>query len=156
MFRKYFVYLALFVSSLSWAVPKPGDWVGGAGIGLIFDGSLFLLTPQLEYIHDSTVRYGGLVQLGLASGTLATISGSLRYTFPTRRPKLQPFVEGALGLAIASLYRDSIGVHLMMAAGLDYDVTPDFTIGTTFRFNFAPPLDSFFVSWPIAVGRLRF
>ncbi|MEZ4749258.1 MAG: hypothetical protein R3B54_01135 [Bdellovibrionota bacterium] len=86
---------------------------------------------------------------------MATFSGSLRYTFPTRRPKLQPFVEGALGLAISS-FGNNVGVHLMMAGGLDYDVTPDFTIGTTFRFNFAPPVDSFFVSWPIAVGRLRF
>jgi hypothetical protein len=37
--------------------------------------------------------------------------------------------------------------------GVDYQIEHGIAIGTMIRANFAPPLQTFFLSWPIVVGR---
>ncbi len=154
--KKLFISIVILASTAAHAAPRPGDWIGSLGLGLTISPETFLLSPQLEYVHNQNLSYGALIQLGLASGTLVTISGDARYTFSTNNAKLHPFVEGALGLAIASGFGNNVGVHIMFGGGIDYDLTSDISVGTAFKFNFAPPVDNFFLSWPIGTLRIRF
>lgn len=136
------------------AVSVPSRYLGGVGMGLIFDPTLFLLAPQLEYLHSTRFHYGGLVQLGLGDVVLGTASGLVRYLFTIRDPRWKPSVEGAFGIAFASGSGDNVGVHIMFGGGIEYQIDRDWSLGTTIRFNFAPPMDTFFVSWPLLVARL--
>lgn len=142
------------------ALPAPqtrGQWQASMGMGLTFSPEMFLLMPQIEYVHSRNVSYGGLIQLGLRGGvTLFTGSASIRYSFDVSHRSINPFVEGGAGIAAASGFVDSFGVHLHIAGGIDYHVSHSFSVGSLIRLNFAPPIDTFFLSWPIVVGRIRF
>ena len=134
---------------------QTGEWIASGGFGLTFSPTLVLLSPQLEYIHDSRLSYGPMIQAGLGDATLVTFTGSARYQIGNH-PKLHPNVEGGLGLAVgSSLFGSSVGVHILVGMGADFVVDSSLSIGTSFRMNFAPPLDTFFLSWPIAVARLK-
>lgn len=132
------------------------EWIMGGGLGLTISPSTFLLSPQLEYIHSDRLTYGPLIQMGIESYVLFTVSGTARYAFG-HHPKVKPSVEGGLGLAIASSsFASSVGVHIMMGMGLDYQIDHEFTLGTMIRANFAPPLKTFFLSWPLFLARMEF
>ena len=132
-----------------------GSWIVSGGFGLTFSPTLVLLNPQLEYVHDSHLSFGPMIQAGLGDATLVTFSGTVRYQIGTH-PKLRPNVEGGLGMAVASAYyTSSVGVHIMFGMGADYMIDNSLSVGTSFRVNLAPPVDTFFLSWPLVVVRLK-
>lgn len=131
-----------------------GSWIVSGGFGLTFSPTLVLLSPQLEYVYDSRLSYGPMIQAGLGDATVVTFSGTVRYAIGNH-PKLRPNVEGGLGMAVGSGYRNNVGVHIMFGMGADYMIDNALSVGTSFRVNLAPPLDTFFLTWPLAVVRLR-
>ncbi len=83
-----------------------------------------------------------------------TASGALRYIINNDR-KLRAGFELGLGLtAASSKFGDSsVGILVHFGMGMDYWVIPDMAIGTLFRANLAPPVKTFFFSWPMIIGR---
>lgn len=154
MTKSFLILLALFGTPL-WAInPTKGDWIGSGGAGVSLSPTLMMISPQLEFVYSPDVSVGLLSQLGFgATGTLFTLSGTGRLTF-ARKGKMYPNVEGGIGLALANeLFDHSLGVHLHMGFGLDYMIDQSTAIGTMLRFNFAPPLKSMFITWPLLIGR---
>lgn len=131
-----------------------GQWIGSGGFGLTFSPTLIMITPQLEYVYKPNLSIGPLAQLAFGdNGILFTASGAVRWTF-RRQGSVHPVVEGGLGLATASsLFNSSFGVHVLAGFGADYVLDDTTSIGTMLRLNFAPPLKSMFVSWPVIIGR---
>lgn len=151
---RVFLFLFFFsLSAFSMNVNK-GDWIGSGGAGVSLGPTLMMISPQLEFAYDSDVSFGVLSQLGFgATGTLFTLSGTARLQF-AKRGKMIPSVEGGIGLALANeLFPDSFGVHLLAGFGFDYIIDQSTSVGTMLRFNFAPPLKSMFVTWPLLIGR---
>lgn len=158
MLKKLFVIGGFLACAASFSAPQSrGQWAASMGMGLTFSPEMFVLTPQVEYIHSRNVSYGGLIQLGLRGGaTLFTASASIKYAFDVSHRSLNPFVEGGAGIAASSGFVDNFGVHLHIAGGLDYHISHSFSVGSLIRMNFAPPVDNFFLTWPIVIGRIRF
>jgi hypothetical protein len=165
MLKKTFAFFLLaFLCSPSFAAHRHsaeratasehvGEWVASGGIGLTIAPTLFLLSPQLEYVVKPHILVGPLVQLGISDWVLFTggISGRILIG---HHPRVKPCLEGGLGIAVASAnYASSVGVNIHFGIGMDYQVDPDIAIGTIIRANFAPPLKTFYLSWPILMGR---
>ena len=146
-----------FLSRLSFAAPATGDWLGGGGFGLTLGPTLVMLSPQLEYVYKPDVTFGSLVQMGFAGdGVLFTVSGTYRRVLGDEKAKVRPTFEGGLGLALASnLYASSVGVHILAGGGIEYVYDKNLTLGSMLRLNFAPPLKSLFVSWPMIIARFK-
>lgn len=147
--------LTLALSALTAAPAHAKGWIFSGGLGLTISPDLFLINPQLEYIHDARLTYGPIVQVAVGNGgAIFTMSGSVRYLLGNH-PKFKPAVEGGMGLAVASsLFTSSVGVHIMMGMGFDYKLDNQISLGTMIRGNFAPPLKTFFLSWPLAMFRM--
>lgn len=150
----FYVLSSFFISGAAFSMGQKGDFVGSAGMGIMTSPTLFLISPQLEYVHRSDLNLGGLAQMGLGGGgVLFTASGTVRHFFGGN-PRVRPCVEGALGLSLASsLFSSSVGVHIGAGMGFDYIIDKRTAIGTMIRLNFSPPLKSFFLSWPIVTLR---
>ena len=58
-----------------------------------------------------------------------------------------------LGLAVGSAASSAVGVHIMFGMGVDYVIDSRLRLGTVVRANLAPPMDTFFLSWPIIMAR---
>lgn len=155
---KKIVLAFLLTVSVSSHADKPqghlSRYVGTLGMGITVDPTLFMLSPWLEYLHSPNFSYGGLVQLGISSGVLMTGSGTVRWRFPIRYENVWPVAEGGFGMAFASGGGTSVGVHILAGGGVDYRISNDVTLGTDLRLNFAPPLDTFFLSWSILQARV--
>lgn len=146
------VILLGFLISLS---GRCDTWLASGGFGLTFSPTLVLLSPQLEYPYKPRVYVGPLLQLGIGDATLFTGTGTVRYLVGDH-PKFKPCFEGGLGVAAGgSSFSSSMGVHILLGMGFDYQVEPDMSVGTVFRANFAPPLKTFIMSWPLIVARFR-
>lgn len=156
MKAKFFILAMGFflVSGRVCAMGVRGDFVGSAGLGILTSPTLLLISPQLEYVHNRDLLLGGLAQMGLGKGgVLFTASGTVRHFFGGS-PRVRPCVEGALGLSLASsLFSSSVGVHIGAGMGFDYVLDKRSVIGTMIRLNFSPPLNSFFLTWPIVTLR---
>lgn len=130
-----------------------GGWVASGGFGFTMSPTLVLFNPQMEYIYDPHIYIGPMIQAAVGDATLVTFSGTVRY-FVGDHPKFKPCVEGDLGLAVGSSYfGSSAGLHLGFGMGFEWVLEPNLRIGSLFRGNFAPPVKTFFLSWPIAVIR---
>lgn len=151
--KNFILAIACFAAAVSSAsIPaKKGDWIMGGGFGMMFNPSLVLFSPQLEYVYDSNLLVGPLVQI--APGTLGVVftASAAARMFIGSHPKLKPCLEGGFGFAMVGA---SPGVLIHGGMGFDYIVDNKITIGTMFRANFAPPATTFFVTWPIIVGRI--
>jgi hypothetical protein len=155
--KNFIIFIStLFVlfSSRSHAMGTKGDFIGSAGMGIMTSPTLFLISPELEYVHSDEVTLGGLAQMGLGGGgVLFTASGKVRHFFGGS-PRVKPCVEGGLGLTLASsLFSSAVGVHILAGMGFDYILDKRTSIGTMIRLNFSPPLQSFFLSWPMVTMR---
>ena len=130
---------------------RSSGWIGSAGIGLWIDPSLFLLSPQLEYVYRPNLYFGPLVQLGLGSGTLFTATATGRFIIGHSRVK--PSVEAGLGMAFGS--GGGVGLHIPIGIGADYQLEPGIALGTLIRGNIivGSGFNSFSVSWPLIIGR---
>ncbi|MBI4403389.1 MAG: hypothetical protein HY537_04470 [Deltaproteobacteria bacterium] len=159
------ILIVLLFSSAVFAAPAQkksehhGHWMGAGGLGFSVGPGTFLLAPQLEYAFRHNLLWGVAGQVGFGEQTLFTLSATGRYLVQgIEVPHLKPFVEGGLGLAgftgqLAT--QSSIGFHILLGLGADYQITPDISLGSVFRANFAPPAKTFFFSWPVIVGRMR-
>lgn len=148
------VTAALAMPGRAHAFGTRGSWIASGGFGLTISPTLVLLNPQLEYVQRSNLFIGPMIQAGLGDpGVLFTASGTARLLIG-HHPKLKPAIEGGLGIAFASsAFASSVGVHILVGMGVDYFVDKDIAIGTMIRANLAPPVKTFFLSWPIIVGR---
>lgn len=151
---KTIILFLIWGTSVFALTPQKGDWIGSGGAGVSLSPTLMMISPQLEYAYTPDISFGVLSQLGFgATGTLFTLSGTGRITF-AKKGKMYPCAEGGLGLALANdLFPQSLGVHMMVGFGVDYVIDQATSIGTMLRFNFAPPLQSMFITWPLLVGR---
>lgn len=132
-------------------------WIASGGFGLAigsFGGTLVLLTPRLEYVRSPRLFLGPLVQVGIGSDSVFAASGSIRYLVGNHA-KVRPCFEGGIGMAFATnaIQNQSVGILIHMGMGVDYQVDPNFSVGTIFRANIAPPLDNFFLTWPLVIAR---
>lgn len=135
--------------------PSQGkEWIASGGLGLTVSPTLLMINPQLEYVYRPNLFFGPMIQAGLGDvGTLFTFSGTVRYLVG-HHPRVRPALEGGLGLAVgSSSFSSSVGVHITFGMGVDFVLEPTIILGTMIRANFAPPLDTFFMSWPIIVAR---
>ena len=151
----YILVLPLVLSSFTEirAFGNRGSWIASGGFGLTVSPTKLLLSPQLEYVSKSNFFFGPLVQAGVGDpGVLFTGSFTGRYLIG-HHPKVKPAVEGGLGIAAGSGFSDSVGVHIMFGMGMDYIIDNTIAFGTMIRANFAPPMKTFFLSWPIGVIR---
>ncbi len=131
----------------------PGKWILSTGLGLTISPTLFLLNPQFEYVIAKNLTIGPMLQVGMGDATLFAVTGTVRYTF-NQNAKIKPSLEGGLGMAIgSSSYASSVGVNISMGMGCDYVVDRYIRFGTMIRGNFAPPLKTFYLSWPIVMAR---
>ena len=55
----------------------------------------------------------------------------------------------------SSLYSSNVGVHILAAGGVDYVYDKNLTLGSMIRLNFAPPLKSMFLTWPMIIARYK-
>ena len=152
-FRRYFVLLCL--SSELFAVST--DYMVSTGFGLAvgaMDSTQFLVSPHLEYIKTPRLYLGPLVQIGISDSLLFGASASVRYMVGNHA-KIRPSFEGGIGLAFTTspVADPNIGLLIHVGMGMDYQIDPNFAVGTLFRINMAPPLDSFFLSWPVIIAR---
>lgn len=151
-----FTLSQIFLVSKSPGMVNKGDWLGGGGFGLTLSPTLLMISPELEYVYSPNLNFGSLVQMGFGSGVIVTVSGTCRGIWGDPSEKLRPTFEGGLGLAMASgVSNDSVGVHILVGGGFDYVYDKNLTLGSMIRFNFAPPLKSMFLSWPMIVARYR-
>jgi|LakMenEpi03Aug12_release.lakeMendotaPanAssembly.Ray.scaffolds.fasta_scaffold72064_4 hypothetical protein len=150
----FLLVLGVFISARSHAMGNRGDFVGSVGMGILTSPTLFLLSPELEYVHNQDLNIGALAQMGLGNGgVLFTASGKVRHFFGGSA-RVKPCVEGGLGLSLSSsLFSSAVGVHIEAGMGFDYVLEKNMSIGTMIRLNFSPPLKSFFLSWPIVTLR---
>jgi hypothetical protein len=131
-----------------------GGWIFSGGLGLTISPDLFMITPQLEYVHDARLTYGPLVQVGVGNNvSLITTSMSLRYTLGNH-PRFKPNLEGGLGVAFFSGLGTSVGVHILAGMGFDYKLDNQMSLGTMIRLNLAPPVKTVFLSWPLILFRM--
>lgn len=157
MQTKIFLRLGLLLILSSFtraqAFGNQAGWIASGGFGLTVSPTKLLLSPQLEYVSKSNFFFGPLVQAGVGDpGVLFTGSVTGRFLIG-HHPNVKPSVEGGLGLAAGSGFSDSVGVHIMFGMGMDYIIDNTIAVGTMIRANFAPPLKTFFLSWPIAIVR---
>ena len=144
----------LFLKPSHAMIGKKGDFVGSGGLGILSSPTLLLLSPELSYVHSQDLMVGALMQMGVGNGLLFTATGTVRYLFGSH-VRVRPAVEGGIGLALQSgLFSSSVGVHVLAGMGFDYLLDRNISVGTTVRLNFAPPVKSFFLSWPIVVVRI--
>lgn len=148
------VLIVMFASTQALAIGSTGNWSFAGGFGLTVSPTTLLIAPQLEYKKSSRLYYGPMMQMALGDGgSLFTFSGVIRYVITTHS-KIKPSLEGALGLAVADGFGNSVGVHISMGMGFDYILEPGLSLGTMLRMSFAPPVDTFFLSWPILICRV--
>jgi hypothetical protein len=128
--------------------------LAGGGIGLTVSPTLFLLSPQLEYIARPNITVGPLVQLGISDPVVLFAPSLTGRIIIGNNPRVKPSLEGGIGIAVGSAVgTSSIGVNIHFGIGFDYQIEPGIAIGTMIRANFAPPLKTFYLSWPIILGR---
>ena len=155
---KKLLLLTVLVFSFSFSsqaqIASRGNWLFGGGLGVTLSPELFLLNMQLEKVSNDRLSWGPLLQVAPGSGgVLFTGSIGARYIIGNHK-RFKPSFEGGVGLALASsIFADSIGVHIYGGMGFEYIVEPGLSLGTMIRANFAPPLKTFFLSWPIAMVR---
>ena len=89
--RLFLVLLLLASSSANAKSAHAGPYVGSLGIGVMFNPSLFLLNPQIEYFSKRNFAYGISAQVGLGSLVfLGTVTGTARWKFDIRHPNWHP------------------------------------------------------------------
>jgi hypothetical protein len=147
--------LALSFSSLSFGFGNRGNLIASGGFGLTINPTYVLISPQLEYVSRPHFFFGPLAQLALGDGgVLLTTTATARVILGTH-PHLKPSFEGGIGLAFASgsFSGNNVGVAIHGGMGFDYQIDASTAVGTMLRVNFAPPIKSFFISWPLIIGR---
>lgn len=153
---KNLVLLSILFSSCVFGEVRRGDWIGAGGLGLTADPSTFLIVAQAEYVYRPNLFFGPLVQMGFGNGgALFTGSAAGRLVLG-RHPLVKPSIEGGVGLTAASgAYSSTIGLHAHFGIGFDYMINRTMSLGTVFRANFAPPVKTFFLSWPLLLLRVN-
>lgn len=135
---------------------KVGDWIGTGGMGFMSSPALFLISPHLEKVHRRNLFVGALVQAGFGSTGLFTVTATARMHIGNH-PRLRPTLEGGLGISAGTAgFSSNIGVALHIGMGVDWLLDPDIAIGTIVRACFGPPVQTFFLSWPILQVRYFF
>lgn len=153
--KKFLLCLVLVLATqpAAFGLGKVGDYIGTGGIGFTASPSTFLLAPQLEYVYREDLTISGAAQIGLSDGVLFTGGGVARWTIGSHA-YIKPSFEAGIGIALASaILSKSFGVHILTGIGVDYVLSKDMTVGTMLRLNFAPPLQGFFISWPLLTAR---
>lgn len=136
---------------------KPGDWIGSVGMGFVASPGMLLVSPHLEKVYRKNLFFGALIQAGFGgAGALFSVTATARMHIG-HHPRLRPILEGGFGMSSATAaFSSSFGVNLHMGMGVDYLLEPDIVLSTIIRANFAPPVQTFFLSWPVFQIRYLF
>ncbi len=136
---------------------KEGDWIGSAGIGFMSSPALFLVSPHLERVHSPGLFLGVLMQAGMGgTNALFTLSFTARYQIGND-PRLRPTIEAGAGITSATAaFSSSFGLALHVGMGAEYLLSNNLALSSVVRANFAPPVQGFFLSWPVIQGRYLF
>jgi hypothetical protein len=145
---------SLFAVGISAAPFADKTWVASAGLGFTVSPTLALFSPQLEYLLKPDVYTGPLLQLAVGNATLFTAAWGIRYVAPSIS-KLKPTLQAAAGVVFGANgpFASPIGIHALLGFGIDYQITAKLTFGSMLNANIAPPVQTFFLSWPVLVGR---
>ena len=157
MVRKYwsfFLFLLVFSCAPAQAALSKGDWIGSGGIGTTVSPTLFLISPQIEYVYQRNLFVGPLIQAGMGQGGALIGTSFTGRLHLGQHPRLRPFLEAGAGvMASNKLFTASLGLLFHMGMGFDYLLEERLAISTVIRANFAPPIQSFIFSWPMVVVR---
>lgn len=154
----HFIWIFFVAALPTFSAQKPhplqkGDWIMSGGTGITVSPSLILFNPQLEWVYHPDLYFGPLMQVGIGSGMLVTLSGNVRYVI-NPDSTIKPNLEGGIGIAAGStVFDNSPGVNIHLGIGADYHLTQRLILGSVLRLNFAPPLKTMYLSWPIVIGR---
>jgi hypothetical protein len=125
-------------------VPSPGQWSGGAGVGLLAntpDGPEFGLMAHADYFLASRLSVGPLVQYGgVGNDVVAAVSVQARYwwSIPARgTPRL--VIQGGIGAILVDITDADTGAAdsdasfvIPLGIGVDYAVTPRVAVTADF------------------------
>lgn len=145
-------------------------WSAHVGTGFTADPDGFLLAAGLDYEVARGLRIGPLLQLSLDEDvTLFAPTLNFRYGFDLSRidddlSRLEPFVQGGLGLLYADIDRgpgrDDAEFMMNGGGGIEYWIDPRFSLGSSVLFNGTPGANaagqSYFFSWQLVTARVRF
>ena len=88
-----------------------GDWIASGGMGLTVSPTLFLISPQMEYVARPNLLVGPLIQMGLGdAGVLFSAEVTGRYILghhPPRQAELGRRVGDRGGFRLFCLCRGS-------------------------------------------------
>ena len=126
-------------------------WLASGGLGVNIDPSGLLATAQLEYVHKPWIFYGPFADMIVISGSYVLTAGITVRTL--LGGVLRPSFEAGVGFTFANSTAGSLGFHFHFGVGLDYRIRPGITLGTMLRPTFNPPIDNFWISWPLVIGR---
>jgi len=145
---EYVVYLIGFMSlvcsiEISMAEePRVGAWSGGAAVGFLGntpDGTAFATNLHADYFLDNRLSVGPLGQLAL-TGDLFQIglSGQGKYWIDLAHvdQRLKANVQLGLGFLHANYLNSDTSFLLPLGVGLDYAVTQQVSLISTFLLNF--------------------
>lgn len=132
--------------------PSKAHWLLSPGVGAAFDPNGFLLSAQIEYIDRPYLFYGPFADLIFVSGGTAFTGGVTVRTL-LGGGRLRPSIEAGMGLTFASGGTGSFGFHFHFGIGADYRLAPGISLGTMLKPSFNPPIDNFWVAWPMVIGR---
>ena len=160
MFKRKLLLAAAFLfwapSSFAGSMGNPGDWIFSGGMGLTINPTLALISPQAEYLVRQNITVGPLLQLGIGNGGILFAPSVAGRIIIGHNPRFKPSVEGGIGMAVASGdYNSAVGFLFHFGMGFDYVVDNGISLGTMIRADFAPPLQTVFLSWPVLVARFR-
>jgi hypothetical protein len=145
-------------------VSRAGRFVGGVYLGMqgaTVDDEGFALAGSLDYHFTNELSVGPLLQMGFTSDLYQLgLSAQVKYTFDVRQvPALKPHVEAGIGFLYASLEdgrdEDDVSFLIPLGFGLEYRVSRQLSLDTTFLLNFTDvdpgKNDSLFLTWLVGV-----
>lgn len=149
--KKLFLFFVM-----AFSIQAMASWTAGGGVGLTIGPTLFLVSPELQHRTSPQLSYGPLVQLGVGDSSQVLLTGGILGKMRVgHHSHLHPFIEGGLGIAFgSSISKNNFGAHILFGMGADYDLGDGLSLGTVIRANLAPPLKTFFASWPLIVLRI--
>ena len=132
--------------------PTWDRWLFSGGLGFSVDPTGFLTMLQLEHVAKPWLYYGPFVEMIFPSGGVAFTGGAtIRATLGGG--VIRPSVEAGAGITVADAAGSSVGFHFHFGIGAEYRLRPGITLATMLKPSFNPPIDNFWLAWPVLIGR---
>ncbi len=135
------------------------------GLGFTLNPTDFLMVLQFDYFFARTFSVGPLLQFAVDDRFIfaPTLNFQAAFNLPGV-DRLEPFVQGGLGLAYmtkgsGSDFEDDTGFLFNFGGGVEFFVLNNLSVGSDILFNIMPDevLDKrFFFSWQLVTFRFQF